>query len=341
LPTIVSLLEFAPVNSVGSMLHNLFANTRGVADVYGWLHNIMTSHWLVSKPELSPYNPQQIFNEAKLFIDQNPSHKWSFGCLTSMKSMLAKGIIPDDQKANLLEASNTLWNNNRKIAAYSFISVKAAASPPIIAGLTDQIDLNNDEEKEQVVMVWNHMYKYLSFEESLKVAKLILQKQPVQNTEDYDFALQIWISIQQKQSNFLYSLVTDENLNEDQRIRVWMQIQNLLELLGAEFFIQHLKQLLTDFQTKEFSSTIFKHKGGVNNLFPTIKERNLLAVLLLQAFFEVTSLESKNNIATWFQEIGGANVLGKLGEIEASEDDLDLLKKYFPDSKKLSKFMGK
>ncbi|MDQ0090127.1 hypothetical protein J2T12_003541 [Paenibacillus anaericanus] len=338
LPVVINKLNQVPKGVAGSVMYSLFSNTRGQTTLYGWLHSIFANYWPKQEPEYSNYNPQGIFNEAKAFIDNYSSTDWCHGCLISMRQMIKRGVVGEEAIHSLMESSGKLWNSHRGAAVKTILDFDQLPDPLILCNLSDSLSLEN---KEDLVKVWTHAVNRAQESYLIEMSKKILEKQPVNWETEADVSLTLWISAQTDLSQLLYKLMSDSSLNTEQRRRIWAQIKKSYKILGSEFFLNHLKEIITDFKDNEGVRDIINSKSLINVLFPSIREKNLLSVILLGSFYTVDSLELKNRLAEWIHEIGGASILSKSKDLAVpTDDDLEILKQHFPDSKNLAKLIS-
>ncbi|WP_074729664.1 KAP family P-loop NTPase fold protein [Paenibacillus naphthalenovorans] len=338
LPAVITKIQQVPKNIVGQMIYTLFANTKGQTSLYGWLHLKFAQYWPKQEPEYTNYNPQQIFNEAKAFLDNYSSTDKSYGCLRSMRNMIKRGIVGEDSTNLLMDAASKVWNSHREDAVETFLDFTQLPTPTVLCNLADSVV---EDDKEALLRVWKHAASHAKNDYIYEMSNRILAKQPVNWKSEADVTLTLWISVLSDPAQFLYKLVTDNSLNTDQRKRAWAQIKKSYRLLGADFFLKHLKDIVASYQDIEGIRDILKSDSIINELFPSVKEKNLLSIVLLECFIMVDSIELKNSFALWIQKNGGSSILGKLKELaDPSDDDLEVLKQHFPDSKKLAKFIS-
>jgi len=180
-------------------------------------------------------------------------------------------------------------------------------------------------------------------DQRIAVTKEILGKTPKGTDQEPDLCLRLWMEVQQEhKADLLRGLVTGEGLNDDQRKRIWLQIERVAPKLGMEFFIGILPEIFKIQDAPETVRSVLEAEQEISEIFPPISDRYKLGSTLLKAFISSPSQETKNKLAAWIKNIDATSVLGDLKSMEeTTEEDVEILKKHFPRSKYLDKIKVK
>ncbi|MDF9408524.1 MAG: KAP family P-loop domain protein [Pelotomaculum sp. PtaB.Bin013] len=342
-PVFPRLIKYGPLPQAGSMLHGLFINARNNPALFGWLHEQMAKYWPMQQAELSPYNPQQLFNDAQTFAAQYPNNEASYGIIYSMREMVQRGIVGEENIAHVIETACILWPYHQFHSLNTFLAFRQAPSPSRISELMDQINIQEKEEIDQLKKAWSHIVGILNDEQRVATTKFILGKTPKGTEQEPDLCLQIWLDLQKMhKADLLKKSVTDIELNDEQRKRIWLLISRTSQELGNDFFISVLPEVFKLQEIPETARTIFETKEDINKLFTSKEEQYDLGVTLLRCFITVTSQVIKNKFAAWMKDLKVGAVFRNLRKYEElTEDDLAILISFFPESKLLDKIQRK
>lgn len=338
-PIFPRLIKYGPPSQAGSMLHGLFANTRNNPTLFGWLHEQMAQYWPMHQAELSPYNPQQLFNDARAFAAQYPNNETSYGIVYSMREMVQRGIVSEENISHVIETACILWPYHQLYSLNTLLAFRQAPIPSRISELMDQINIQEKEEIGKLKKAWSHIAGILNAEQRSSTTKFILGKTPKGNTQEPDLCLYIWFDVQnENKADLLKNFLIDIDLNDEQRKRVWLIISNTSHELGSDFFLSILPEVFKLQEIPETARTIFETKEAINKLFSSKEEQHDLGAMLLRCFISVASQEYKNKFAAWIKDLKVGAVFRNIGKYkELTEEDLAILKSYFPESKSLDK----
>ncbi len=342
-PAIPRLIKIGPPAPTGSMLHTLFTNAQSNPTVFGWLHDQMSEYWPLQKEDLNPYNPQQLFDIARDTAKQNPSTEQAYTILSSMREMVQRKIVENEQVAQVIETACDLWQYHPEHTLHTFQSFQQIPNQSLIADLMDHINPEEQDESNRLSKVWSHMAGIMTEDQRIAVTKGILGKTPKGTEQEPDLCVRLWMDVQQEHKvDLLRGLVTGEDLNDDQRKRIWLQIERIAPKLGMEFFISILPEILMIPDAPETVRSVLEAEQEISEIFPPISDRRKLGSTLLKAFISSPSQEAKNKLAAWIKNINAADVLGDLQSMEGiTEEDLEMLKEHFPKSKRLDKIKMK
>lgn len=342
-PAIPRLIKIGPPAPTGSMLHTLFTNAQSDPTVFGWLHAQMAEYWPLQKEELNPYNPQQLFNIARDIANQHPNTEQAYSILSSMREMVQRNIVENEQVAQVIETACVLWPYHQEQTLHTFQSFQQIPNPSLIANLMDQINSEEPDESNRLSEVWAHMAGIMTEDQRIAATKEILGKPPKGTEQEPDLCVRLWMDAQQEHKvDLLRGLVTGEGLNDDQRKRILLQIGRIVPELGMEFFIGILPEIFKIQDAPETVRSVLEAEQEISEIFPQISDRYKLGSTLLKAFISSPSQETKNKLAAWINNVDAASVLGDLKSMgETTKEDLEILREHFPKSKHLDKIKVK
>jgi len=342
-PTIPRLIKIGPPAPTGSMLQTLFTSAQSNPTVFGWLHDQMAEYWPRQKEELNPYDPQQLFNIARDIAKQHPNTEQAYSILSSMREMVKRNIVGNEQVVQVIETACTLWQYYQEQTLHIFLSFQQIPNPSLIADLMDHINPEEQDESNRLSKVWAHMSGIMPEDQRIAVTKEILGKTLKGTEQEPDLCLRLWMDVQQEhKADLLRGLVTGEGLNDDQRKRIWLQIERIAPKLGMEFFIGILPEIFKIQDAPETVRSVLEAEQEISEIFPQMSDQYKLGSTLLKAFTSSPSQETKNKLATWIKNIGAATVIGELQNMKGiTGEDIEILKKHFPKSKPLDKIKVK
>src|SRR5690606_34642560 len=131
--------------------------------------------------------------------------------------------------------------------------------------------------------------------------------------------------------------LTADDLNDDQRRRVWLQIEQT-EGLEAEFFAQVLPKIAVRDDSPRSVSEMLDFEEQISATATSQDKRYSLGQGLVKAFRASSSQEAKNRIAAWLKRLNVEGVLKELRDHgEMSEDEISILDSHFGKSKQWKK----
>lgn len=340
-PTATKTLAHAPANSVGPLLHGLFAHTRNAPAVHGFLHGEMVGKWPLASPELSPYGPPDVFAWAREVVRGSSVSPATPRLLASMRSMIEGGVVPRDLGSHLAEAALLAWPHHPDAALAALASGNHLPSVESIVGLATQVDPDDVARVEQLDRLWQHCGPLLNQAQRIEGARRILLQPARGGSDRPDFVLRSWIAAESgSRALVLKALMQDPELNDTQRRRVWLQIASIASELGGEYLMDIVRHELSNGSSPETARAILDASAHVTAQYPTTEGKRKLGTALLEAFVAAPSLEVKNGLGQWLKALGNAAILGGLAKLNPSEEDVELLRSLFPGSRHLSKWNG-
>jgi len=339
-PSIPKLIESCPKPQTGEMLHGLFSNAAGAPEILGWLHHQMAEHWPEQAQELNPYNPQQLFKQAISSAQNSPNNSGAPGILRSVREMVKNRIVDKTNASKVLQIACTLWPYHQGDSIEAFMSFQQVPEPALIANLTDGINPEEQDECNGLLKAWLHMSGILEGKQKIAITKQILGETPKGTDQEPDLCLRLWIEAQREnRTDLIRHIVLGEDINDDQRKRIWLQTERILPDLGKDFLISILPKIFEVQDSPETMRAIFEAENGIDRIFSSTSDRYDLGKILLKAFISTSSQETKNKLAVWINKIDAVAVLKELESMgKPTEEDIEILEEHFPKSKYLIDF---
>ena len=275
------LLPHASKSSTGSMLHSLLTNTASKPSLFGWLCHWMEGRWPIADAETGSYAPQTIFTKANALIASHPSDKWSYGCLQTMNSMFEEEIFEEADASRVASAAIKIWAHHpdkvNDVLSGNSITPTAIEASSLVDTFTEDGSLD-----KQLPKAFESISKSMSADQRLETSKLILKKPSKSGDGKNDFCFGAWLqSSPPDQGNTLRSLVLDDELNDEQRKRAWLQIESIHDELGRDFFATLLPLLFEATEITETLGEALSFKGHISAKFKTADEKHTLALSLI------------------------------------------------------------
>lgn len=135
----------------------------------------------------------------------------------------------------------------------------------------------------------------------------------------------------------LESLVIADELNDDQRCRVWLQIEQT-KGLEVEFFAKILPKVAGTDDCPRCVSQMLDFEKHIVATATNQEKRYSLGQGLVNAFRVSSSLDAKNRLAAWLKRLNVEGVLKELPNYgDMSEDEIAILDSQFGRSKEWRK----
>jgi hypothetical protein len=291
------------------------------------------------RDELHPYGPQQIFNEGYEVIRQWPSNEGAGGILESMCSMLQHKVVEEANTVKVAEAACYTWPFHHEQALAVFEILSKTPDVSFVAGLMDGIDAADEAGTKALLQAWSCMARLLEPEQRVSVTLGILEKQPKGTNDDPDLCLRLWLDAQSEtKADLLMKVLLSEGLNDEQRLRCWLQVERIIPNLDKDFFVAVLPEILGLPEAPRTTGAVLQARQAIGVLFTSTTEKNELGRCLLKGFLDTTSLATKRGIGEWIKEYIGPGILRHLSHLgQPTEEDLKVLAEQFPKAKALQK----
>lgn len=336
-PALAPRLTQAESATAARVLQTLFVSPRVQQfSWFAWLHGQMADRW-PDREDLGGYDPSAVFNTAAQVLPTNPSDRRAPDLLHSMRKMVLRGVVTDDNAEQVLNAACQLWPHYKAAASEALLELDGSPTPEMVAGLAAGTDLSDDGERTALETTWRHEAAVLGFEADLSVARAVLASAPQGPDNEPDAALRLWVDARpERRVPLLRTLLADPNVSDVHRRRVWLQAQRASADLGRDFILSVLPEVFAVADIPETNRVILDGSETVSRLFPTQKDKNGLSGVLLRGLAASTSVETKNGLAGWMRNIGGGAALRSQDALATlSDDDLEILSRHFPRSQPL------
>lgn len=336
-PIVVPVMGHASKNIFGSMLHTLFAQTKSQPQIYAWLHSNMVDVWPHPAPELNPYNPNQIFQEARDFALTQPKSS-DDGLLRSLRDMVDRDIVTADKRSALIEAACSIWSAEPSHAVETFMSGYDDLTIDQIVNLFDRVDWSNEEQIALITQVLSMVAQKHDTLSRVEITNSILKKGIQSSQKISDIALCTWFDVQKDcTSELMTSSILQTALLDEHRMRLWQQAERLSNTLGSDFFLNTIPQLIIMDSIEQTASAIFKEFELIHNLLGTMDKQADLSNRLMLAFHQAPTNTIKSKIAEWCKKFNGQASLKKLNPSDLTDDDIDILESTFSRSATIRK----
>lgn len=107
-PALPHLLEYGPRDKAGSMINQVFRQTRNNPPLHGVLHEHMADHWPEEESDYASYQPGAYFSYGEQYVTQYQSDEKAPDVLYSMRQMTEKGLVEEVNYQSLVVAACSL-----------------------------------------------------------------------------------------------------------------------------------------------------------------------------------------------------------------------------------------
>lgn len=338
-PTAATLLDHCEPSPAGEMLRQVFTMAKSNPPLFCWLHSQMMGRWLKASESTGAYSPSQIFDEAVQISLSSPSVDGMGDVLRSLTSMSERDIELSDVPDKLVQVACAVWPYHGDIAAEVLKSAPVLPTADAIARLLDGVSLEPEEDAQQLNDIWSHFAQRYDEANCVSITKMLLAQQPENTEQRADCGLSMWIDCcGERSSDILGTVIFQGDLTDDQRRRVWLQIDERSKQIDRSFVLEVLPDLLKLPESPETTRAVIDSQEQLNKLFPSKANKYNFGKVLLTSFASSPSRENQNRILQWVKSLGVDAVLKELANLgELTEEDIDMLKAVFPGSRHLKK----
>lgn len=333
-PVLPRFIKYGPKDAAGQMIDKLFTDNRTARPLYGSLHQHMTGYWPIEQEEYNSYSPKTYFNYGKDYIDKWPSDEKAPQVLHSIQCMAEKNLVTEDEHPGLVRVACKLWGHDKSAA---LDTIKSFETPPpeldSILELMGSVTASSNDDFEMLKEAWGELSNRISEDEHSQIATLILSRSAKGTDAKPDLCLEIWIDTSSTfKGDLLHSLALSGELNDEQRKRVWLQVERTANELGGNFFIRTLPDFFGLSEAMQAQTEVLsdKSKSEISDLFERRKEQHDLSRALLKALAAAGAKKVKRKIAKWIGELQTPSSLINESEDELSENDRELLAEAVP-----------
>ncbi|HEX8211882.1 MAG TPA: P-loop NTPase fold protein [Longimicrobium sp.] len=308
---VAAMMRRDPVPGAAPALEQTFAmlaqNNLGTA----LFHSKMVDAWPKTGGDYGDYDPGRIFDWGVACGTRDPDVENVGALLASLQSMVERGVVPRDRVPSLLELAGAVWPNARTEARDVMLAFREIASAVALASLADSIDPADSLAMDDLRRVWAHAAAECSISTERAVAASILAESArmAGGFPQGDWALWLWIEVNEDQARLLSDLLFDNALNDAQRLRVWAQITTRSEQLGPGFFGRVLVPILSRSDLPKTTRAVLESAPTITALLPRLADRNSLARTLLAGFPDYPLDSTAGGVIEWIKAMGAGSVV--------------------------------
>ena len=163
---------------------------------------------------------------------------------------------------------------------------------------------------------------------------LHLSKPSKGTQEAPDLCLELWIDARDDDHEpLLEALLIAEGLNDEQRRRVWLQIEHA-DGLGAEFLFRVIPKVVGLEESPQTVSELLDFEEQLSARATSEEQRYALGQRIVEAFRASSSQEAMNRLASWLKNLKVDAVLKELNQYgDLTEDEVAILESQFSTSR--------
>ncbi len=293
----------------------------------------MVGEWPEASDDLKPYDPNQIIGDAHQFAMDYPKET-APELLGSMRDMIERSIVSPEQRPKVLEATCSVWRANPEEAIETLSEGYCDLDPGSAAGLLASVDWTKEKHPNLLKEAWSSVVKAQGGSARIDTTRSILEMGTTGPNDEPDQGLRMWIdALGESGDDVISTVLTQANLNDVHRKRLWHQAMRLSADLGPEFFLQVIPNVLVLSNAHETASAVFGDRAEVSVI---LRSRDLKAQLsnsLMEIFTQAPTKSIKGEIASWCKDLNGQASLRQLNSESLSEDEITILRSKFPGSK--------
>lgn len=343
IPATVHLFKHATPSILGASLQQLFAQAKGHPAFYSWLHSWMVNDWPTMSDQLTPYDPQVIFDDAYLFALEHPAESKQ-GLLDSMSELFELTDSIEANKSKLIAAACAIWSAHPKDTLETFRNGHSELSAEQIANLATTINWEDGDQINALRSAWKIMEGVADESCTLEATRLILHKGPLGTAQHADIAVQLWLESQSDSgSTLLKKSLVDPNLNDSHRRRLWAKATMRANELGPKFFITLAPKITETPSSEETATAMFDDFAIIDSVLGSVENRAEMARGLMNSFIRTNSNTIKARIAEASNRLAGKGALKSFIPESLTQDEYSILEAHFgktSDVKRLNKLVS-
>ncbi|PQO27610.1 NTPase KAP [Blastopirellula marina] len=333
-----SHLHLADSAVAGDMLQQLFTSIRGTRSLFRWAHGEMIGHWIQPSASTATYAPIQLFDEGLKDANNSPRSEGTGKLLKSLYSISTLNVEIPDALAKLADASCKVWPNDSDVVVEILGKIPFVPTAESVASLIASVEVESEDDLKKLEDVWSLLADKSDLNDCFRTAKAILQRQPDNSSEYSDLGLKLWLDANgDKQADVIAQTFNDE-LTDEQRRRLWLQVDERRNYLGHEFVLSLIPKVLGFEDSPQTANTVVDSQLRLAELFSSKAEKYDLGKSLLNSYLSSDSIEIKRRLLKWVKSLKVDEVLKDLPDLGGvTEEALDLLKEEFPRSRHLKR----
>ena len=332
-PVLCTLVDRGFGERVGERFSQLLSNTLSDPNVFGWLHHWMANRWRQPKQDADQYDADSVFQQADSFCAAHSATKWSHGVLQSMNKLHSSGISSNSDAAMVANAAALVWSTHPDEALEILRSCEASPQPSLIASLGDGIDLDEEENREALLIAWKLLAERFPDHHGAVVEE-ITRRPLFRNEAIADVELDIWLEAVGTNLLTAASSALGAEADDAGSARIVSALASHVEKLPAEDRLTLLEDRAS-LAGEECGKALTVLWPRFEQSFTSTDDRAQASNALLRALSAATSRTRKRTIAGWIKSLSGeATVRRALSNDDLTESDREILDEIFPAKKK-------
>src|SRR5690606_569495 len=140
--------------------------------------------------------------------------------------MVQQSFVSDQRAKDAADAACQLWRYHPDQAVETLSRIEVIPEPQFVADMIDGVNATNDESISSLAQAWKTIAGRMDLEDRVATGLGLLSKSANGTQDEPDLCLRLWIESKTDDAvSLLESLLTVDDLNDDQRRRVWLQIE--------------------------------------------------------------------------------------------------------------------
>lgn len=331
----IALFRASPKGRTAKLLTPLFQNAAGVPEAYVTLHRLMLGNWPPADEHYGNYNPNNIVERACQFIEANPTHSGIGDILRSLIYLHERNIASSDVGKQIASAMPHVWRASPgSLLKHSEYVGNALEEPHIVAILTG--DQNSKLEIDQLQTLLSSVADAQPSEASYEVLKGVLASQPNPLFDVPDGVVKFWLdALRDKAFAISEQAMSDDVLNDAQKRRVASKLDDSFWTDGDMNAVQ---SILTSSTASETRALVIDRVKVIaeQSLSPDLKTG--LSSRLIASLSSLAG-DQLDTVSRAILKLGGKGALeNSVTILDAFDtDQIEILRKVFPDSRSLAK----
>lgn len=333
-PSALALFEGSPQGRTAKLLTPLFQNAAGAPEAFVTLHRLMVGHWPPVDECYGNYNPNDIVERACQFIDSNPDHRGISDVLRSLISLSESGIVNSTAERRIASVIPKVWIVAPDSILENSPYVGSILEPSQVAAILvgkQHADLTIDQFRTLLSSVADAHESEANYD----VLKGALSSPPKPLFELPDGAVESWLdSIRDRPFALAERALADDTLNDTQKRRVAARLDDAFWTDGEMNSVQSV--LRSSAAVKTRALVIDRITKIVEQSLPTDSKVNLAARLI--GSLPSLSGDQFDSVARSISKLGGKSALENSAALnELDDNQMEILRKVFPESRELAK----
>ena len=334
LPISVRLFKFADDEKVGQILSLLLENAASTPNAYVVVHRCLLGAWPKLDEQIGDYQPDIIVQRACQFIREKPDTEGIGDVYESVCEMAARGLSNSGSRQGIAEVTPIVWSKEPSHISKLSSFVATILTPANVAKILTKPQ-SKDLQIDDITSLLAATSSAFDKDRRREAAAKILGSTPVPLFERPDGALEFWTSsVSAADPQFILKLLVDDGLNDEQRKRVLVQIEDtVLASNPAE-----IEALLKDAERQKTRSALIERLAQVAQACASTSGKSKLAEHLIVSLPSLTG-EHLVSVARQIDALGGISALERNDEVlEAlDEEQTSIVSKTIPTSRRLRK----